>query len=667
MRKFLCILLTALTVNGYWLTVNAEGIASGSSAVGGAGAGADFKEPRERSGNGQNIRVMTYNVRHCAGMKYDLNLERTASVIEKYHADFVALQEMDSCASRSGNVYQAEELGIRTLMRSTYASAIPLGKGSYGVALLSKQRPLSVKRIPMPSRSEDRVLLVCEFSDCVVACTHLSLLEDEHAAAGDTILREAARWQKPFIIMGDWNSHPDSPFLKRMKDNFHMLSDAETPTYPADKPNECIDYIAVYKPQISQQSTINAARRSVWVIEDSVSSDHRPIVADIVLKTPADRLMTTKPYLQDPRPTEMTVMFNTNSVCHTWVEYGEDSVNTRRARTMLDGQEVCYRLDNRIRLTGLQPGHQYFYRVCAVGLTHKRSYTTVLGDTVKTPFYSFKTPVVKSQSRKAAKDGSKFNPSTFQSFNSSDFTALVFNDLHQVKAVYDTLLTLVKDVDYDFVIFNGDCLPEPVDYAEAARMIHNCADPINAAEKPVFFIRGNHEIRNFYSAGMHDLIGYRDGLTYGAFTWGDTRFVFLDAGEDKPDTTPVYAGLNDFTQLRNDQVAFLNSELKSKDFRKAAHRVLISHIPVFGNDDKYRPGLELWGPLLKDQPFNIAFGAHTHDLMWHSKGVDGCRFPVLIGGGPSVKKCAVSILTSRGGKLHVKTLTPKGVFLDQDL
>ena len=645
MRKFLCILLTALTVNGYWLTVV-----------------------------GQNIRVMTYNVRHCAGMKYDLNLERTASVIEKYNADFVALQEMDSCATRSQNVYQAEELGRHTLMRSTYASAIPLGKGSYGVALLSKQRPLSVKRIPMPSRDEDRILLVCEFKECVVACTHLSLLEDEHDAACDTILREAALWQKPFILMGDWNSHPDSPFLKRMQEHFVILSNTDKPTYPADKPNECIDYIAVYKPQPSQLSTvnyqisnINAARRNVWVIEDSVSSDHRPIVADLTLKTPAARLMTTKPYLQDPRPTEMTVMFQTNSVCHTWVEYGEDSLTTQRARTMLDGQEVCYRLDNRIRLTGLQPGHQYFYRVCAVGLTKKSSYDTMLGDTLRTQFYSFRTPVAKSQSRKAAKDGSKFNPSTFQLFNSSDFTALVFNDLHQVKAVYDTLRTLIKDVDYDFVVFNGDCLPEPTDYSDAVKMIHNCADPINGAEKPVIFIRGNHEIRNFYSAGMHDLIGYRDDKTYGAFTWGDTRFVFLDAGEDKPDTTPVYAGLNDFTQLRNDQAEFLNSELKSKDFRKAAHRVLISHIPVFGNDDKYRPGLELWGPLLKDQPFNIAFGAHTHDLMWHSKGVDGCRFPVLIGGGPSVKKCAVSILTSRGGKLHVKTLTPKGVFLDRDL
>ena len=603
--------------------------------------GGDLGSPLPRGAGRGSFRVMTYNVRHCAGMKFDLNLERTASVIEKYHPDFVALQEMDSCATRSQGVYQAEQLGIRTLMRSTYASAIPLGKGSYGVALLSKQRPLSVRRIPMPSRDEDRVLLVCEFGDCVVACTHLSLLEDEHAAACDTILREAARWQKPFIIMGDWNSHPDSPFLKRMQEHFYMLSDAKTPTYPADHPDECIDYIAVYKGTGAQP----AARDKVWVIDDSVSSDHRPIVADILLKTPANRLMTTKPYLQDPRPTEMTVMYQTNSVCHTWVEYGEDTLHTQRARTMLDGQEVCYRLDNKVRLTGLQPAHQYYYRVCAIGLTKKRSYDTVFGDTVKTRFYRFKTPP----------------------YSSSPYSLLLFNDLHQYKDTYDSLLALVKDVDYDLVIFNGDCLPEPVDYDDAVRMIHQCTDPINAAEKPVIFIRGNHEIRNYYSAGMHDLIGYRDDLTYGAFTWGDTRFVILDAGEDKPDTTPVYAGLNDFTQLRNDQAAFLDSELKSKAFRKAAHRVLISHIPVFGNDDKYRPCLELWGPLLKDQPFDLAYGSHTHDLKWHAKGVDGCRFPVLIGGGPSLKKSAVSILSSRNGKLHVKTLTPKGVFLDEEL
>lgn len=599
-----------------------------------------------------SLRMMTYNVRHCAGMKYDLNLPRTAAVIEKYHPDFVALQELDSCATRSKSVYQAGELGVRTLMHATYAAAIPLQGGSYGVGLLSKQRPVSVKRIPMPSRDEDRMLLVCEFKDCVVACTHLSLLEDEHSAACDTILREATRWQKPFILMGDWNSHPDSPFLKRMQEHFVILSNTDKPTYPADKPKECIDYIAVYKPQPSQTSNfkyqisnINAARNNVWVIEDSISSDHRPIVADIALKTPADRLMTTKPYLQDPRPTEMTVMFQTNSVCHAWVEYGEDSLHTHRARTMLDGQEVCYRLDNSIRLSNLLPGQRYYYRVCLVGLTKKRSYDTVFGDTLKTQFYSFRTP----------------------SEADRDFTALVFNDLHQVKAVYDTLQTLIKDVDYDFVIFNGDCLPEPVDYNDAVKMIHNCADPINGAEKPVIFIRGNHEIRNFYSAGMHNLIGYRNDKTYGAFTWGDTRFVILDAGEDKPDSTPVYAGLNDFTQLRQDQADFLRAELKSKNFRKAANRVLISHIPVFGNDDKYRPCLELWGPIVKNQPFDICFGAHTHELKWYPKGTEGSTFPVLIGGGPSIDRCAVSILSRKGKQMHVRTLTTKGVFLDQDL
>ena len=59
---------------------------------------------------------------------------------------------------------------------------------------------------------------------------------------------------------------------------------------------------------------------------------------------------------------------------------------------------------------------------------------------------------------------------------------------------------------------------------------------------------------------MHSLIGYYNDKTYSAFNWGNTRFVLLDCGEDKPDDTPVYAGLNDFTQLRNDQVNFLQTE-----------------------------------------------------------------------------------------------------------
>ncbi len=588
-----------------------------------------------------NVRVMTYNIRHGSGLDNVLNLERTAEVIERWHPDFVAVQEVDSCARRSKGIDEAAQLGQLTLMRSTYAAAIPLQGGKYGVALLSKQRPLSVRRIPMPSRSEDRVLLVCEFTNCVVACTHLSLLEDEHNASADTILNEAARWHKPFIIMGDWNSHPDSPFIKRIKQHFTMLSDNSKPTFPADDPKETIDYIAVYK----NCGAESAVRTSFRVVDEKVASDHRPLVADVALKTPGSKLMTTQPYLLNPRPDQMTVMFQTNTVCHAWVDYGTDSLNTQRARTLIAGQEACYDLENKIVLSDLKPGQDYYYRVCLVGLTHKRAYETHYGDTLTTRFYKFRTP----------------------SSDATDFTALIFNDLHQNKEAYDSLLGKLNGIDYDFVVFNGDCIPEPRDRAQAIKMIHNVADPINGAEKPLLFVRGNHEIRDFYSAGMNSLTGGIDGMTYGAFNWGDTRFVVLDLGEDKPDETPVYAGLNDFTGLRNDQVNFLTNELKSRAFRKAARRVLIDHIPVFGNDDKYRPCTQLWGPMLKNQPFDINFCAHVHEMCFFDKGTEGATFPIFRGGGPSVDSCAVAVLTKKGNTLNLRVLTPKGESLNHDL
>lgn len=627
-------------------------------------------------GYAREIRVMTYNVRHCTGLRGDLNLQRTAAVIEKYAPDFVALQELDSCAARSNGLDELRLLGEQTLMRPTYAAAISLKgmeqdckggfscpsaktgnekTGRYGVGLLSKQRPLSVKRLKMPSKDEDRVLLVCEFQDVVIGVTHLSLLEDERPAMVDTIIREASRWNKPFILMGDLNAHPDSPEIKKLGEAFQILSDTEKPTFPADKPNEVIDYVAIYKTSHKDEGASfrgyggtarnRAVRRGAWVIDDSVSSDHRPVVVDLTLKTPAHELMTTPPYLQDARPNRMTVYFQTNKVCHTWIEYGTDSLHTQKVRTMQDGQEVCYRLDNHITLDSLQPATKYYYRVCAVELMLKLSYETWLGDTLKTRFYSFRTP----------------------SDTQTDFTALLFNDLHQVKQTYDSLLALVKGVDYDFVIFNGDCLPEPSDYQDAVRMIHHCADPVNGAEKPILFLRGNHEIRNAYSAGMHHLVSYPDDLTYGAFSVGDTRFVCLDLGEDKPDSTPVYAGLNDFTALRNQQTTFLKQELHSRAFKKAKRRILVSHIPVFGNTDKYKPCTALWGDMLKNQPFDLYYCAHTHELRYFPNGVDGCSFPVLNGGGPSLNESAVSILQKRGDKLHLRTLTPKGVFQDVDL
>ena len=56
---------------------------------------------------GQNqLQVMSYNVRHCAGMDMVLDYDRTALVISEQQPDVVALQELDSMTSRSGQCYQ---------------------------------------------------------------------------------------------------------------------------------------------------------------------------------------------------------------------------------------------------------------------------------------------------------------------------------------------------------------------------------------------------------------------------------------------------------------------------------------------------------------------------------------------------------------------------------
>ena len=77
-----------------------------------------------------SVQIMTYNVRHCAGMDMVLDYDRTAAVISVQNPDLVALQELDSMTGRSGQRYQLGELGIiqslealSTMMEANMASA----------------------------------------------------------------------------------------------------------------------------------------------------------------------------------------------------------------------------------------------------------------------------------------------------------------------------------------------------------------------------------------------------------------------------------------------------------------------------------------------------------------------------------------------------------------
>ena len=226
-------------------------------------------------GQNRQLQVMTYNVRHCAGMDLVLDYDRTAAVIMRQQPDVVALQELDSMTGRSGQRDQLGELAERTQYHPVFGAAIDFDGGKYGVGVLTREPPLSIRRIPLPGE-EPRVLLVVELSDYVIACTHLDLEDTCRLASVPLIVEEARRWQKPFVLAGDWNDGPDSPLLQELKQSFILLS-LNAPSYPADAPRECLDYIAIYKdrPANSLESL---------VIEEPEASDHRPVVVRALMR-----------------------------------------------------------------------------------------------------------------------------------------------------------------------------------------------------------------------------------------------------------------------------------------------------------------------------------------------------------------------------------------------
>jgi endonuclease/exonuclease/phosphatase family metal-dependent hydrolase len=98
------------------------------------------------------VRVMSYNIRNAKGLDDKVDYQRIADVITNLDTDVVALQELDSVTNRSKQVDVLSRLASLTAMYPVYGASIPYDGGKYGIGVLSKRKPLSWKRIPLPGR-----------------------------------------------------------------------------------------------------------------------------------------------------------------------------------------------------------------------------------------------------------------------------------------------------------------------------------------------------------------------------------------------------------------------------------------------------------------------------------------------------------------------------------
>jgi endonuclease/exonuclease/phosphatase family metal-dependent hydrolase len=222
-------------------------------------------------------RLLCYNVHNCVGLDGELSVERIARIINEADVEAVAIQELDSMTTRYPGHDMLSEVAALTDMYPTYAPTIDYRGGKYGIGMLTREKPLSYRQVPLPCRSEPRALLIVELEDYYYCCTHLSLHEEDRVKSISIIVNELSQLDKPAIIAGDFNALPNSMPMQFLARQFQVFPKSGVSfTFPANKPTREIDYIALYS---GGGATANVLYHEV--LSAPVESDHAPIVARV--------------------------------------------------------------------------------------------------------------------------------------------------------------------------------------------------------------------------------------------------------------------------------------------------------------------------------------------------------------------------------------------------
>ena len=227
------------------------------------------------------FRMMTYNIQYCYDEASTIIPDRTAARIIAENPDFCCVNEVRDSEAHP----EATMLAKLTGMHKTHSHNL----------LLSREVPIRTESYDLPYASYgDRGLLICEFSNVVVAVTHLDVgaVAFEARTNSIEIIKNAfakyASGGKPVLLGGDWNFKPDTVEMSKMKEFMTILTPTEgVRTYQNHKATGgyVIDYIAVDTAHADDLYVANS-----FVVEDIVTSDHNPVIAEIYRRPPISEL-----------------------------------------------------------------------------------------------------------------------------------------------------------------------------------------------------------------------------------------------------------------------------------------------------------------------------------------------------------------------------------------
>ena len=238
----------------------------------------------------QQLKVMSYNIRHGEDMNGKLDIEQIAAVINACKPDMVASQEVDSVTNRNGKQDQMKELGRLTGLYYSFGSNFPYDGGTYGLGILSRYPLQKTMNYRLPyyegdPNGETRLMFMCEVQlpggrQLRFGLVHLDYKTDtqRNIQVRHLLSQIAGNDSIATIIAGDFNALPDDECIKILKTRYMQLMENDTnATYPSDSPVKKIDYIflsADRKWEMIKQEVIN----------EQVASDHRPVLGVVKLK-----------------------------------------------------------------------------------------------------------------------------------------------------------------------------------------------------------------------------------------------------------------------------------------------------------------------------------------------------------------------------------------------
>ena len=229
----------------------------------------------EPVGNIDSFSVMTYNIQQGFDESGNVNFNTVADNIRLADPFIVGLQETDTLRISSSNRDVMEWLGNELLM---YSYAGPLTRDStFGNGMLSKFEFISKKTTILPSEGELAViqLVTVTINNQVINIlnAHFGETEADRTAQAQYTRDMIEDLDGPVILMGDFNSEPNSSQMQFMYDigMINAYGEYTNGSYAATHLNRnSIDFI-MYR---------DLTLISVDVYSDLTGSDHFPVYAE---------------------------------------------------------------------------------------------------------------------------------------------------------------------------------------------------------------------------------------------------------------------------------------------------------------------------------------------------------------------------------------------------